>query len=130
MYEYDPGERRAKHRWNNDYAGFETDEGLQVGKYPSSIDRVRAQALLNDGIRWHNPAIDSEHPQAIFAVEKGVVYKATPAIPGRSYHGFPWKGPVPRNILRQLRDVASTAGSEAEFEAWKKKHIVSARPTG
>lgn len=130
MYEYDPGERRGKHRWSNDYAGFESEDGLQVGKCPSSIDRTRAQALLNGGIPWHNPAIDSAHPQSIFAVDRGAIYKATPTVPGRSYHGFPWKGPVPRNILERLRGMAKSEGFEQEFEAWRRKYIVSARPMG
>lgn len=130
MYDYDPGERRGKHRWHRDYAGFETEEGMLVGKCPSSIDNARARTLLEGGIRWHNPTLKTKHPQAIYAIERGVIYKATPTIPGRSYHGYPWKGSVPRNILRLLGEKAKADGFEAEFEAWKRKYITSARATG
>ncbi len=46
---YDPGEKRTKHKWSNDYAGFQDVGGRPVGKCPKSIDIELAEDLLNTG---------------------------------------------------------------------------------
>jgi hypothetical protein len=31
-WKYDPGDRRRKHKWDNDYAGLEVEGGVDIGK--------------------------------------------------------------------------------------------------
>jgi len=48
-----------------------------------------AEKLLNDGIPVHNPRNDIGCPNEIFNVHEGVIYRAVPTLPGKSYHAFP-----------------------------------------
>ena len=79
-WKYDPGEKRRKHKWQNDYAGFEVEGGLEVGKCPTTIAQEIAEELLNTGVPWNNPNMPSDYPRNIYNVHGGVVYKA------------PWEG--------------------------------------
>ena len=48
-----------------------------------------AQELLDDAIEWKGKRWPVPHPERLYAVYEGVVYRATPTVPGKSYHGFP-----------------------------------------
>lgn len=52
-----------------------------------------------------------------------MIYEAVPTQPGKSYHGYPWRGrdgrgPLPSEVVDRLRDLARIAGFQAEFEDW------------
>jgi len=122
-WKYDPGEKRRKHKWQNDYAGFEVEGGLEVGKCPTTIAQEIAEELLNTGVPWNNPNMPSDYPRNIYNVHGGVVYKAVVTLGGVSYHGFPCKGQVPREVVTQLRTLAAKKNCSLEFEAWLKRNI-------
>ncbi|MEO5339739.1 MAG: hypothetical protein H7837_04350 [Magnetococcus sp. MYC-9] len=126
-WEYNPGEGRYKHKWLRDEAGFDPpDVPGSPGKCPSSITQVpgMAERLLNEGIPWPPGA---EHPERIYNVHQGVVYRVVPSIPGKIYHGFPEKEQngrlVPDEVLTALAERADNAGEYQSFRKWAKKYL-------
>lgn len=122
---YDPGEGRHKHRWNRDEAGFDPSGKGPVGKCPNTLTRDVAQQLLNDGFEvWEE---GDAFPSRIYNVYQGVVYEAVPTEPGRSYHGYPWRGDkgmgagLPPLIRKKLENRALLRGESREFKKWMKK---------
>jgi hypothetical protein len=45
-WNYDPGDRRFKHKWNRSEAGFDESRGVPIGKCPNSITVKQAERLL------------------------------------------------------------------------------------
>lgn len=122
-WQYERGEGRHKHRWKNDYAGFEPGDKGPVGKCPKSITQELATEILNQGVPYYDDP-DDPVPAKIYTVYSGVIYEAVPTMPGVSWHGYPWRGDLkgrrllPGKILRQLRNQAERAGYSREFEQW------------
>src|SRR5690554_2752228 len=112
---YERGEGRYKHRWKNDYAGFEPGEKGPIGKCPKSLTEQLATELLNQGVPYFDDPEDPS-PSKIYAIYRGVIYEAAPTMPGVSWHGYPWRGdlkgrrPLPSNIIRKLRKLAEVSG--------------------
>ena len=121
-WRYDPGDKRRKHKWAKDYAGFEVEGGLRVGKCPLGLTGKVAEQLLNSGVEWHNPSMGVEHPWNIYNVHDGVIYKAAITVHGVSFHGFPCEGRIPREIVNRLRAIAEEKGCLQEFETWLKQY--------
>lgn len=126
-WKYERGEGRYKHRWKNDYAGFKPSRKGPIGKCPKSIDEALANEILNSGVPYYE-FDDSEFPDKIFCLYRGVVYEAVPTQPGISWHGYPWRGdlpgrlPLPRKIQRKLEKMAKTDGYFDEYKAWMKEY--------
>jgi hypothetical protein len=126
-WRYDPGEGRKKHAWPKDEAGFEPSGKGPVGKCPQSISREFAEQLLNEGIPVFEDD-DSEVPERIYNVYKGVVYEARRTEYGKSFHGFPWRGDkgisqrIPARIIIQLEARAKEDSELREFKRWMKKY--------
>lgn len=124
-WRYDSGEGRYKHRWNKDEAGFEPSGRGPVGKCPKWMDSVLAQRLLDNGIPFWE---DDPFPARIYNVCEGVVYEAVPTEPGKSYHGYPWRGDrgmgagLPPRIRRELAKRAESEGKLREFQRWMKRY--------
>lgn len=124
-YRYEADEHpKRKHGWNERHAGFvESGAGL-VGKCPSTMTREDAQALLDGAIPYSNSRSEGEHPDRLYAVSDGVVYRAVPTRPGISYHGFPEhpsafvKGRRGMEIRQQLLDQAKNLGCVREVRRW------------
>lgn len=126
-YAYEPDETpKRKHHWDKDEAGFDEDGAGFVGKCPTSITIPVAQELLDGAIPWFPARGDKAYPQRLYAIRKGVLYRATPTNPGRSYHGFPEhysrfvKGTGSRELREQLLTRARTEGCEQELREWMK----------
>lgn len=123
-YEYEPDERpkKRKHHWDNDWAGFVRRDGVLVAKCPVSLTLERAEALLNDGVPWFNPRAPGPHPDRVYVVHDGVVYRATPTHVGRAYHGFPEHPERLRELPKRVREMilqrAQHLQQEAEVLAW------------
>ena len=117
-YLYDPGEGRFKHRWKNDYPGFEGPPHAPVGKCPSDLKPDQAQQLLDDGFPYYDDPSAAGSPEAIYNVFKGVPYEAAPTERGKSFHGYPWRGKMPKRILQQLEARAENEGFGRQFRDW------------
>src|SRR5690606_24974604 len=120
-YLYERGEGRFKHCWNKPEAGFSPPESAPVGKCSSKITDMIAQTLLDEGVEYRLEE-DDPHPSKIYNVFEGVPYEAAPTRPGISYHGYPWRGPMPRWIYRILKKRADDQGHGSTFKAWLKKY--------
>ncbi|PFG51208.1 hypothetical protein ATG98_0135 [Marinobacter sp. LV10R520-4] len=124
---YERGEGRYKHRWNNDYAGFEPSDNGSVGKCPSSITETLATEILNQGVPYYS-GLEDQLPSKIYSVHQGVIYEAVPTMPGVSWHGYPWRGnlrgrrPLSSRIVRKLKKMAEKSGHSKEFEQWLKQY--------
>jgi len=89
-FEYESEERpKRKHHWNRPVPSFIREGNRWIGKCPNSIDRAVARASLRDGEPFSPPDWRKPWPKRIYAVIDGVPYRATPTVPGRSYHGYP-----------------------------------------
>lgn len=124
---YERGEGRTKHCWNKPFAGFAPSRRGQVGKCSNQITDVIATALLNEGIpeecaRPGRGGNDS-YPQRIYTVHDGAIYVAVPTQPGKSYHGYPVRGILPRRLVKELRQKAEAAGCLPKFEKWVREYI-------
>ncbi len=120
---YEPDEQpKRKHFWREPFAGTVEVQGTLVSKCPSTLSTQVAQAMLDNGIEWQpHRGWRNDYPQRIYAVAEGVVYRATPTNPGRSYHGFPeLPGHVPpdRDLQGAIIELARSDGSEKEVERW------------
>lgn len=80
-----------------------------------------AQRLLDDGIPFFDHPSD-KHPSAIYNVFEGIPYEAAPTEAGKSFHGYPWKGVMPRSILIDLGRRAEQTGYRQEFKRWLEQH--------
>ena len=122
-YEADEVPKR-RHGWNRKHAGFKKVGATLVGKCPSGMSLSDAQGLLDDAVAFYTPRWRHSHPTRLYAVSDGVVYRATPTVPGRSYHGFPEhssKFPSGRNaviVKQQLLARAKQLGCEQEVRRW------------
>jgi hypothetical protein len=123
MWLYEPDEvPKRKHHWKEPGAGFVMVGSVFVGKCPSTMSIESAQELLNSGVEWSPKGWQSEYPQRIYAVLDGVLYRATPTNPGRSYHGFPEhhsRFPAGNLSLRQkIIELAKERNCESELRRW------------
>ncbi|MBS0602653.1 MAG: hypothetical protein JSR94_15640 [Proteobacteria bacterium] len=119
-WEYDPGEPRHKHCGNKPEAEFVGSGSGLIGKCSSSIDHQTAWRLLNEGIPLEGT---QDSPQKIVNVFMGVIYVAVPTVPGRSFHGYPWRRRpgnhgMPRQMLKKLRARAEQDGYVRQFDDW------------
>jgi hypothetical protein len=123
MWVYEPDEvPKRKHHWKEPRAGFVMVGNVWIGKCPSTMTLESAEELLNSGIEWSPKGWRSEYPQRIYVVSDGVLYRAMPTNPGRSYHGFPEHHslfPAGNLSLRQkIIELAKERNCESELRRW------------
>jgi hypothetical protein len=123
MWLYEPDEvPKRKHHWKEPRAGFVMVGNVLIGKCPSTMTLESAEELLNSGVEWSPKGWQREYPQRIYAVSDGVLYRATPTNPGRSYHGFPEhysRFPEGNRSLRdQIVGLARERNCESELRRW------------
>lgn len=131
-YHYERGEHRRKHCWKRDHADFVVLHGHRVGKCPSTITDAVAEAVLNQAVAEPEPFVvpgrqADTWPKRLYGVYKGVIYEAVPTQPGKSYHGYPWRGrdgrgPLPTEVIERLRALAEDEGYFEAFESWLNEH--------
>jgi hypothetical protein len=120
---YERGEGRSKHRWSYDRADFRPGDRGPVGKCHRSITETVAASLLHNGLVEDSPYCDAPHdPDCIYNVYRGVPYVAVPTQPGKTYHGYPWRGRMSATIRRRLRERAVADGYGREFDRWLKQY--------
>lgn len=123
VWEYEPDESpKRKHYWNHDDADFLRVGNNRVGKCPTSISHQEAASLLLEAVPWCPKGWRRDYPQRLYAVRDGILYRATPTNPGRSYHGFPEHHdlfPKGANALKEsLLERAQLAGFETQLKRW------------
>ena len=124
VYEVDEN-RKHKRGWHEDRAGFvEVAGGILVGKCPRNLTLDLCRELLNTGVEYRSPRSRYTHPDRIYNIIDKVVYRATPTIPGKSYHGFPElqerAAELPRDLKDRILSLAEKQGCRQEVEKWMK----------
>lgn len=111
-WSHEPDERPKRgHHWDRSEARFhELPAGEVVGKCPSTLSLADAQLLLDEAVRWQESRCPGPHPSRLYSVHEGVLYRATPTVPGRSYHGFPEHPDRSPRALRGQRGDRRLAG--------------------
>lgn len=131
-YDYQPDERpKRKHHWGEPYAGFVFRRGTPIGKCPVDLTVEIAKGLLNEGIPYCNPRAQGPHPDRVYVVHGGVVYRATVTSFGKSYHGYP-ELPAELRALRttnrhlfdRILDRAKEMGQLEAVQAWVEREVL------
>jgi hypothetical protein len=82
-----------------------------------------AASLLHSGLVEASPYDDVAHaPDEIYNIYRGVPYVAVPTQPGKSYHGYPWRGRMSATMRERLRARAEAEGTGREFDQWLKQY--------
>lgn len=122
-YEPDP-QRKHKKGWTNDFPGFVTVANTLVGKCPHNLTNEECEEFLNQGVEYRPRRWRHSYPDRIYNIINGVVYRATPTVPGKSYHGFPERqervAELPRELRKRLLALAEQKGCREEVEKWLK----------
>jgi hypothetical protein len=109
-YEYEPDEvPKRKHHWTEDRADFVFVRGTPIGKCPRSMTNAEARTLLNSGIPWFNPRAPGAHPDRVYVVHRGVIYRATATQVGKSFHAFPELPRELRALPKPMKKASLTA---------------------
>lgn len=123
QWQYEPEDPKWKHAWEHDRADFETVDGVPVGKCPSSVTNAVAEDWLASAHPWSPASWSRLYPKRMYYVHKsGVLYRATPTNPGRSYHGFPEHPTLfprgARQLKAELLAEARRKGCEDDLRDW------------
>lgn len=118
---YEPSpDRKHKRDWAQPKAGFVVANGEEIGKCPTSMTVADAESLLNgtERIEYSPPRWPHNHPERIYNIHEGQLFRATPTVPGQSYHGFP-ENParaqkLPRVLKERILELARDKNCEAE----------------
>lgn len=123
---YDKGERRFKHAGRKSKPEIQFDERQPrkwVGKCPDNVPDVKKAALLNQAVAGPTGDREVGYIKQLYIVHEGAIYEAQTSDAGRSYHAYPYKGKLPRSLLRVLEDMAVAEGSAEAFTKWVKEYI-------
>lgn len=122
VWRYEPDEDpKWRHHWGEPRPGFVKVGQAVVGKCPSGMSVQDAEELLNAGVEYYPRGWNDEYPKRIFVVHEGTVYRATPTIPGVSYHGFPEmieRLPPDPDLRQRILDKADSAECIEEVAKW------------
>jgi hypothetical protein len=126
---YDKGRDRHKHVGRGERPEIAFDRGNPkkwIGKCPS--DRVMPNALkqrlLDEAIPADVGDRDVDYVKTLYVVHAGAIYAAQTSDAGASYHGYPYKGKLPRELLRRLQEMAKEKNCEKDFEKWVRSYIM------
>ncbi len=123
---YDKGERRYKHVGRGDAPEIEFVPGnprMWIGKCPATLtpdDHIR---LVNEAIPGSNGDRELPFPKKVYTVHIGAIYEGQTTDWGKSYHGYPYRGKLAKDLVKALREIAVNKGCEQEFDFWMKRHI-------
>jgi hypothetical protein len=123
---YDKGEKRFKHEGQHPYAEIQFTKGNPkafVGKCPAAMPAALRLQLLNEAIPGPKGDREIDYPKYLYVVHEGAIYEARTSDAGVTYHGFPYRGKLSKDLVDQLRAMAKNKKCLDEFEAWVKKHV-------
>lgn len=123
---YDKGEKRFKHEGTGpepEIQFIKNQPRRFVGKCPTSMSGEVRTKLLNEAIAAPVGDREIDYPKYLYAVHNGAIYEARTSDAGVTYHGFPYRGKLARQLVEQLRAVAQDKSCLEAFEKWVKNHI-------
>lgn len=119
--EYDPTPGRPKHRWKKNYAGFKKQGGHRIGKCPQDLTLSVAKRLLQNAVADVASPFDSTpYPKNLYAVYRGVIYRAVGGERTNVYHGFPCDriNNLDATVYQKLEQQAIQEGTLKNFKRW------------
>jgi hypothetical protein len=125
---YDKGEKRLKHEGRSALPEIQFSKRNPkafVGKCPANMPAQLRDSLLKEAIAAPKGDREIEYDKYLYVVHDGAIYEGRTSDAGTSYHGFPYRGKLSKEILEQLRVMAKTKGCLIEFEEWVEKHILN-----
>jgi hypothetical protein len=125
---YDKGEKRFKHEGRGPQPEIQyvrDSPKYFVGKCPAGMPAHLRERLLNEAIPGPNGDRDISYPKYLYVVHKGAIYEARTSDAGVSYHGFPYRGKLNRELTEKLRKMAEDKKCLDAFDVWVKTHIQS-----
>jgi hypothetical protein len=123
---YDKGEKRFKHEGRSPYPEIRSFKGqpkLHVGLCPAGMPADLRLKLLNEAIPAPAGDRDIDYAKSLYVVHEGTIYQARTSDAGTTYHGFPYHGRLPNQMVEQLRTMALNKNCLDGFEKWLKYHI-------
>ena len=123
---YVKGERRFKHVSSTNRPEFVFERGNPkrvVGKCPNNIPLALCQQLLLEAVPSSNGDRSIDAPKRLYAFHDGVVYECRTSDHGTSYHAFPLRGSMPRQIADQLRTSLRTVLERCALDDWLSNNI-------
>lgn len=112
-------DRKHKRGWNEPNPDFVDERGEKVGKCPTTISAALAEDLLNTGLAYSPERWPHAYPNRIYNIHDGHLYRATPTVPGVSYHGFPEHPKramqLPKDLKDRILELARQCGCEQEI---------------
>jgi hypothetical protein len=121
---YDKGEKRLKHEGRGpepEIQFFKNRPRRFIGKCPAGMAPELRERLLNEAISGPTGDRDIDYPKYLYVVHNGAIYQGRTSDAGVSYHGFPYRGSLSRQL--QLRKMAESKNCLPAYEGWVKKHI-------
>ena len=123
---YDKGEKRFKHEGRTPYPEirfFRSQPKRYVGLCPAGFPADLRLQLLNEAIAAPAGDRDIGYAKFLYVVHKGAIYEARTTDAGITYHAFPYRGRLHREVVDQLRTMARNKCCLDDFEKWVKNHI-------
>jgi hypothetical protein len=109
-------DRKHKRGWDKPSPDFVEVNGELVGKCPTTITVEMATKLLNLGIPYFPPRWPRAYPERIYNIYEGQLYRATPTVPGVSYHGFPEHPTKAQKLPKALKQQILDSPAAAEYQ--------------
>jgi hypothetical protein len=123
---YDKGEKRHKHEGRGSLPEFRTfsDDPKRIeGLCPRNMTLELRESLLNEAIAAPNGDREADYPKYLYVVHNGAIYEARTSDAGTTYHGFPYRGPLSRQLVEELQEMAERKNCRKEFSRWVKDYI-------
>ena len=102
---------------------FKGQPKRHVGLCPAGIPAYLRLQLLNEAIPAPAGDRDIDYDKYLYLVHEGAIYEARTSDAGVTYHAFPYRGTLSKQIVEQLRNMARNKGCFDGFEKWMKNHI-------
>jgi hypothetical protein len=123
---YDKGEKRLKHEGRStqpEIQFFRDRPRRFIGKCPAAMPAELRERLLNEAIPGPIGDRDIDYVKYLYVVHDGAIYEARTSDAGTSYHGFPYRGKLSRQLVDQLRRMAEEKNCLEACDRWIKTHI-------
>lgn len=123
-WSYQPEEApKRKHYWENNYAGFVHQGALRTAKCPKDLSRKQIEDAMDRAIEWRPARWPHRYPKRLYTIIDGIVYRATPTVPGRSYHGFPEHPEYLadrrlKGVRESLEEMAQQLDCSRDYRLW------------
>src|SRR2546428_435147 len=101
---YDKGEKRFKHEGHSprpEIRFSRSNPKVFVGLCPANMAVELRETLLKEAIPAPPGDREIEYTKYLYVVHDGAIYEGRTSDAGTSYHGFPYRGKLPKGVLEK-----------------------------